>query len=395
MIVLDKYRIPIKLWFKDINDLDHGALEQAINLANMPYAFKHIAIMPDSHEGYGMPIGGVLATENVIVPNAVGVDIGCGMNAVKTSIPVEDMTYSKVKEVMERAARKIPVGMNKHQEKVEKAWMPDPTTYHLPVKSIVKDNYESARYQLGTLGGGNHFIEMQAGSDGFVWLMLHSGSRRLGLDIGTFYNNQAKAMNAKWFNTAASNVDLAFLPVDETEQVYMNYLAEMNYAMDYAFHSRKKMMVELQHAVNQVFPNVEFPDEMINISHNFASLEKHFGKKVWVHRKGAVQAMENQLGIIPGSQGTASYITRGKGNRESFMSSSHGAGRVMSRKKARNELNLQSEMSKMEGIYNNMTTQASLDEAPSAYKNIDEVMDNQKDLVDIMVKLRPLGNLKG
>lgn len=383
--------VPIKMW---LDYLEDGAELQAENLARLPFAFKHIAIMPDSHQGFGMPIGAVLATKGVIVPNAVGVDIGCGMNAVKTSIPSSDATYDKVKDVMDRVARKVPVGMNKHQQKQDKNLMPDTGSRIYPRSPIIAQEYEAARYQLGTLGGGNHFIELQAGDDGFVWLMLHSGSRHLGLSVGSHYNKLAQQLNAKYHAGVPKEWDLAFLPVDETEDAYVHYLAEMQYAMEYALASRQLMMSHFMTAVNQVFHNVEF-DGMINIPHNFASLEKHYGEKVWVHRKGATQAMAGQYGIIPGSQGTGSYIVIGKGNRESFMSCSHGAGRVMGRKDAQRRLNLAEEQAKMVGIYHNMNNQKAVDEAPGAYKDIDEVMRNQTDLVDVAVKLRPLGNLKG
>lgn len=386
------FNVPVKMW---LDEVEYSATEQIENLARLPFAYKHIAIMPDSHMGYGMPIGAVLATEDVVIPNAVGVDIGCGMNAVKTTIPVEDITYAKIKDVVELAYRKIPVGNSMHEKKQDADRMPSmrDVLYVLDAKNaVVNREYDHALKQLGTLGGGNHFVELQSGDDGYMWIMLHSGSRHLGKSIGEKYNNIAVKLNKEWHSAVPPSYQLAFLPIGEPETD--EYLVEMQYAMDYALASRKLMMERMQEAVETVFGEVDYSN-MINIHHNFANFEMHYGKNVMVHRKGAVQAYKGQLGIIPSSQGTPSYITEGLGNRESFMSSSHGAGRVMGRKDAQRRLNLDEEIARMEGIVHRIDNIKALDEAPSAYKDMDTVMANQADLVKPLVKLMPLGNLKG
>ena len=393
-IIEEEGAIPIKMW---LDYLEDGAEEQARHLARLPFAFHHIAIMPDSHQGFGMPIGGVLATKNYIVPNAVGGDIGCGMNAVKTDIKAADITYDKVKEIIEKARKLIPVGQNSREKdyKEYEDRLPKLPSFQEPL-SVEKEIPTSIR-QLGTLGGGNHFIEIQKGNYGFVWLMLHSGSRHLGQVINNSYNGKAVKWGYDKFHEIPPKWDLAPLPAStntKDDSIGVRYVREMEYAVEYAFENRKLMMELLQDSVNKVFPKTEF-SEMINIAHNFVAMESHFGEWVYVHRKGATRAYKGQLGIIPGSQGTFSYIVRGRGNPESFMSCSHGAGRKLSRNKAKEQLKLSEQQRLMEGIVHDINSQKALDEAPGAYKDIEQVMENQKDLVDIMVKLKPLGVLKG
>lgn len=376
-------KIPIKLW---LSELEEGALEQAKNIANLPFAFHHIAIMPDSHQGYGMPIGGVLAADSAIVPNAVGVDIGCGMCSLRTSI--SDIDTPGLKKILSNARKRIPVGFKHHKERQPQEWMPEPEG-QLPV---VESEYESAMFQVGTLGGGNHFIEIQKGSDGYIWLMIHSGSRNIGYTVAKFYNEKAKKMNEIWFSDAPK--DLAWFPFDSEE--YHQYKAEMDFCIDFAFSNRKLMMERLKESVSDIYPGVEFSG-FINKPHNFAAEEVHFGEQLMVHRKGATRARKGELGMIPGSQGSPSYIVRGKGNPESFESCSHGAGRVMSRNQARKTLNLQSVKQELDkkGILHAVRGKSDLDEAPGSYKDIREVMDRQIDLVDIVTELHPLGVIKG
>jgi len=386
--------IPIKLW---LDDLEDGAMEQAKHLSLLPFAFHHVSVMPDAHQGFGMPIGGVLATKDYVVPNAVGGDIGCGMNAVKTTIKVEEATYDKIKDVIECARKLIPVGFNVHNQ-IDESWINRlPSTENLPKDNCIEKEMQTSLKQLGTLGGGNHFIEIQAGSDGFIWLMLHSGSRHLGQVINNTYNGKAVKWNYDKFPEIDPKWDLAPLPIStgtEDDIIGKKYLSEMQYAVDYALANRKLMMENLQYSMKTVFPNAEF-SEMINITHNFASLENHYGEDVYIHRKGATKAFQEEMGIIPGSQGTFSYIVKGKGNPESFKSCSHGAGRKLSRNKAQKLLSLSQQKKLMEGIVNDIKNVKDLDEAPGAYKDIKTVMNNQKDLVDIVVELRPLGVLKG
>ena len=380
--------IPIKIW---AGEVEEGAMQQAYNLAALPFAYKHVALMPDVHEGFGMPIGGVLATEGAVIPNAVGVDIGCGMCAVKT--PLTTIDPKTIKRIMSDIRKHIPLGFKHHKHKQDANLMPDTTG--VVTGGIVEREFENARDQIGTLGGGNHFIEIQKGSDGMIWLMVHSGSRNIGHTVAEYYNKLAKKLNEQWdpnFNKASN---LAFFPVDTVEAEA--YISEMKYCIDFAFANRKLMMQTIEQISSDVFKGQFRELDFINIAHNYAVREKHFGKQVWVHRKGATSAREGEYGIIPGSQGTKSYIVRGKGNPESFMSCSHGAGRVMGRKQAQRTLDLNTEISRLDaqGIIHSIRSQRDLDEAPGAYKNIGEVMKNQEDLVDIVLELEPLAVIKG
>ena len=371
-----------------LDDIEEGAIKQAQNLANLPFAVKHIAIMPDSHVGYGMPIGAVLATKGVVVPNAVGVDIGCGMCAQQTSL--KEISMEKLKAVMSVIRAKIPLGFDHHTDRQDESLMPQGHENLI----VVKNQYLSALKQIGTLGGGNHFIEIQHGSDGHVWVMIHSGSRNLGLRVAEHYNKAAIQLNEKYFSVVPKNWELAFLPV-ETQEAHL-YMSEMKYCVEFALANRKLMMSRIMEAFREVMGEIEI-GELINKSHNFAAWEHHFGENVLVHRKGATRAYEGELGMIPGSMGTKSYIVRGLGNPESLMSCSHGAGRKMGRKQASRELNLDLEIERMNAqrIVHGLRGKNDLDEAPGAYKDIETVMGNQKDLVDIVVELKPLGGIKG
>lgn len=388
--VINTEKKPIKLWLDDIED---GALEQSKNIANLPFTFKHIAIMPDSHQGYGMPIGGVLATKDVIIPNAVGVDIGCGMCAIKTSLT--DIDIETLKKIMSAIRKTIPLGFNKHKEKQDIDLMPNVDNLYSKIEnSIIKREFKNAQKSLGTLGGGNHFIEIQKGNDSNIWIMIHSGSRNLGKQVAEHYNKLAIKLNKKWHSSIPKEWQLAFLPIDSEEG--QSYLREMQYCVDYALANRKLMMDRIKNIISNIFIQIEF-DNMINIAHNYATMEHHFNKNVMIHRKGATKAYKNQIGIIPGSQGTSSYIVKGKGNIESFMSCSHGAGRMMSRKKARENLNIGLEKNKLDSmnIIHSIRSEKDLDEAPGAYKDISIVMNNQLDLVDIEIELKPLAVIKG
>lgn len=382
MKYFDSEKVIIKSW---CNNPEDGCIEQAKNLANLPFIFKQVCLMPDTHQGYGMPIGGVIACENVVIPNAVGVDIGCGMLAVRTSL--EEIDTEILKKIMGTIRETIPVGFNKHKKPGPPGWMPKADILN---GGICNNQHEAARKQLGTLGGGNHFIEIQKGSDGFIWFMIHSGSRNLGYRVAKHYNDMAIKLNEKWFSEVPKAHELAFLPISEAG----DYLKEMNYCLEFAKENRNIMALWIMDAFAEHLGKVEFDNE-INIHHNYAAIENHFGKNVWVHRKGATSAREGQLGIIPGSQGTSSYIVKGKGNKDSFQSCSHGAGRQMGRKQAQRELNLIKERKKLEGIIHSVRSEKDLDESPGAYKDIDIVMKEQSDLVDIVVKLEPLGVIKG
>jgi len=387
--IINTENIPIKLW---LNDVEEDALKQAQNLANLPFAFRHIALMPDTHVGYGMPIGGVLATNNVIIPNAVGVDIGCGMCAVKTNVNVDGISREQLIKIMDGIRQLVPLGFNRHKERQDESLMPQ--GFRVDEMVVVKREYQAALKQLGTLGGGNHFIEMQRSDEGFLWIMVHSGSRNFGLQVAEYYNKKAKKLNQIYNSTVDPKADLAFLPF-ETDDAHL-YYKEMQYCTQFAFANRKLMMERIQHVISSVLSAVIY-EPIINIAHNYAVWEEHFGEKVIVHRKGATSAKLGEIGIIPGSQGTKSYIVEGLGNPESFMSCSHGAGRVMGRKAAIRNLDLETEKRKLDelGIIHSIRNKSDLEEASSCYKDIAQVMELQKDLVKIKTELSPLAVVKG
>ena len=326
--VIDSENIPIKLWLKK-EQMDEGALQQARNLANLPFAFKHIAIMPDTHQGYGMPIGAVLATKGVIIPNAVGVDIGCGMCSLRTTLTAIDT--DALKEIVQRIRATVPVGFAHHATAQDERLMPE-RKGHLP---IVEQEYNNALYQIGTLGSGNHFIEIQQGSDGYIWIMVHSGSRNLGFTVANHYHQIARQLNATDGQTLTT--DLAYIP--QSSEYFELYSNEMNYCLAFALANRTLIMERVKTAFKQVLPEVEFAD-FINKPHNFAAEEEHFGETVIVHRKGATRARKGEWGMIPGSQGTRSFLVTGKGEAQSFNSCAHGAGRIMSRAQARKTLDV-------------------------------------------------------
>jgi len=387
-------RVPIKIW-ANYDALDKTCIEQITNTSKLPFVFKHVCLMPDGHGGYGMPIGGVIACDKVVIPNAVGVDIGCGMCAVKTSLKLSDVG-SYLNTIVRKIKKVIPVGFEHHKEHQNETLMPSVSEYDM--EKIVSEQYQSATHQLGTLGGGNHFIEIQKDEEDCIWIMVHSGSRNLGYKVAQHYNNVAKKLNEKWHVSVPSKYDLAFLPRDSEEG--QMYLQEMNYCLGFALSNRRLMMdriIDSFHTVLNSSKTIAYSTDMINIHHNYAQMEHHFGKNVMVHRKGATNAKKGQLGIIPGSQGTASYIVKGLGNPESFESCSHGAGRAMGRKDAKRRLNLADEMKTLndQGIIHSVSCIDNLDEAPSAYKDIEDVMERQKDLVEIVVKLKPLAVIKG
>lgn len=391
MKIINTGKIPVKMWLENV---EGAAMEQIKNLADLPFAFHHVAIMPDAHCGYGMPIGGVLATKGVVIPNAVGVDIGCGMSAVKTSIRADEIEKEELKKIMGLIRDVVPVGFNHHAQKQDEDLMP--TGIGADGSSLVFHlEYYRALYQLGTLGGGNHFIEFQKDNEGYVWVMIHSGSRNLGKRVADHYNRIAVELNERYFHflVVPKEWQLAFLPVDAQEGI--DYMIEMNYCVNFALANRDLMMTRIIEVMQDILPQFSV-DPMFNIAHNYAAIEHHFGSDVMIHRKGATLAREGTIGIIPGSQGTKSYIVRGKGNADSFTSCSHGAGRVMGRKEAQRKLSLEEEIKKLDdqNIVHSVRSVEDLDEASGAYKSIDEVMHNQADLVDIVYELSPIAVIK-
>lgn len=386
-------KVPIKMW---LDDIEEGALEQAKNLSNLPFIYKHIAIMPDSHQGYGMPIGGVIATENVVIPNAVGVDIGCGMCAVKTPWTTDDINTDTIKKIMGKIREAVPVGFNHHKTMQDCTLMPGTPILRDENYKICSNEYINACTQIGTLGGGNHFIEIQKDKDRNIWIMIHSGSRNIGLKVAKYYNDMAISLNEQWHSGVPKKWELAFLPVED--DFGQAYLKEMQYCVDFALANRKLMMDRIANIFDETVKWKKIDKSgMINIAHNYATMENHFGKNVMVHRKGATLARTDTIGIIPGSQGSKSYIVKGKGNADSFTSCSHGAGRKMGRKEAQKSLVLADEQKKLDdqGIIHSIRGTKDLDEAAGAYKDIDTVMKNQEDLVEILVELSPIAVIKG
>ena len=381
---------PVKVWAKTV---DPHAWKEIDNLSRLPFIYHHLAFMPDVHGGMGMPIGGVLASKKVVVPNAVGVDIGCGMCAVKTNLKADEISRDVIrKEIMSGIRARIPLGMDHHKDLQDEAFMPQ--GHDIDKLHVVSKQYVSARRQVGTLGGGNHFIELQKDDEGYLWIMLHSGSRNLGKQVGDYYNKVAKELNAMYHTAVDPSWQMHFLPLGCKE--FTAYWKEMSYCVDFALCNRQLMMERIKEIIADTIPEVEF-EPMINIAHNYAAWEHHYGEDVIVHRKGAVRARAGEVGIIPGSQGTSSYIVEGLGCPESFMSSSHGAGRLMSRTEAIKTLSLKKEIEMLDnkGIIHGIRSQNHLDEAASAYKNIDEVMANQQDLVKILTRLSPIAVVKG
>lgn len=381
-------KIPLKLW---LDDLDPEALAQARNLANLPCAFHHVAIMADAHVGYGMPIGGVLATADAVIPNGVGVDIGCGMCVVKTGLHAIDTPT--LHQILLALRQTVPLGFNHHKKPKPLAVMPDTTSFagDLPV---VDQEFSHALYQIGTLGGGNHFIEIQHGSDNHIYLMVHSGSRNLGYKVASHYNQLAVQLAAKTKDAVPKAWQLAMLPLASVAG--QQYLAEMRYCVAFARANRAEIMAAFQEIVADATGCTQF-EQALDVAHNYAAEERHFSRLVWVHRKGATRAKSGEYGIIPGSQGSLSYIVRGLGNPESFMSCSHGAGRVLGRKQAQRVLDLQEEVAKLNArhVLHSLRRRSDLEEAPGAYKDIARVIDNQRDLIEVVVELRPLAVLKG
>lgn len=381
---------PVKIW---ANSVDAKAMQQIENLTTLPFLFHHLAIMPDVHAGMGMPIGGVLACKDVVIPNAVGVDIGCGMCAVKSNYKVTDISQDVLrKKIMNGIRQRIPLGMAHHTQPQPETCLPN--GHEVERMEVVKRRQSAIVYEVGTLGGGNHFIELQKDEEGNLWVMLHSGSRNLGKLVCEHYNKLAQQLNARWHTVVDEKLRLPFLPVGSVE--FKNYWAEMQYCIDFALCNRSLMMQRIQEVITDALPGIAF-EPMINIAHNYAAWENHYRQNVIVHRKGATLAREGMVGIIPGSQGTASYIVEGLGNAASFNSCSHGAGRVLSRTAAIASLDLQAEVVQLEakGIVHAIRSQDDMQEATGAYKDIEEVIANQTDLIKVKTKLLPIAVIKG
>jgi tRNA-splicing ligase RtcB len=383
------FTVPIKSWLPP-EEIEPGAFEQLRNTAGHPEAAAHIAVMPDCHVGFGVTIGSVFPTANAVLPNAVGVDIGCGMCAVNTGVIYDRERMNK--EFWRRwsgdVARNVPTGFNTHRSAQELGSLDRPLRA-AALQPLLKTK---AATQLGTLGGGNHFLEAQVDENDTIWLMVHSGSRNTGLRIAKHYDELAKEITARRGLTVGQGLES--LPLDD--QTGQDYLIDMAWATDFALESRKRMTAQLLRSFDPLLEIdlSEGSERFINIHHNFAAEEEHDGRVVTVHRKGATSAAAGQLGIIPGSMGAPSYIVRGTGNPESLRSCSHGAGRAMGRNVARKQISEAEFRRSLEGTYSKPST-SYIDEAPSAYKNIDLVIARQLDLIEIVHKLTPIITVKG
>ena len=385
----------IRAWTKNV-PFEDEAQSQIRKLAGLPFIHKWVAVMPDVHVGRGATVGSVIPTVGAIIPAAVGVDIGCGMMAQKTSLKASDLPDS-LKKIRAQIERDIPVGFDYHKNRVpvacEKAWENLEKGYN---QMMEKHPFigESKRYkQLGTLGGGNHFIELCLDENQNVWIMLHSGSRGVGNNIGRYFIDLAKKEMERWF-IHLPDKDMAYFP--EGSRFFEDYVEAVSWAQDFARVNREIMMKAVINGLShdRELPPFLLEDTAVNCHHNYVELEHHFGKNVYVTRKGAVRARRGDLGIIPGSMGACSFIVEGLGNEDSFHSCSHGAGRVMSRTKAKKVITLEEHKRATKGVECRKDTGV-LDESPKAYKDIDSVMKAQSDLVRIKYTLKQIVCVKG
>jgi tRNA-splicing ligase RtcB len=405
----DGAKVPIKAWVGtkavddghprsisvvDGPDIEDSALVQLKNLARLPFWHKNgIAVMPDVHWGNGASVGSVLASRSAVIPSAVGVDIGCGMVAIRLSLTANDLPDS-LAPIRGQIERDIPNGHHSHREEKAREMYQRGATVMDDIPMCVDElipNYYNVSGQLGTLGGGNHFIELCLDEQDRVWVMLHSGSRGIGNKIGKTFIDKAKELCARW-HVDLPDGELAFLPKGDV--LFDEYVEAVDWAQRYAFKNRELMLEAVLAGLRRYLPEFTITDEAINCHHNYISQENHFGENLWVTRKGAVSAREGQLGIIPGSMGQKSYIVRGKGNEQSYCSCSHGAGRNYSRTAARKKFSLQDLVEQTKGV-ECRKDDAVLDEIPGAYKPLDMVMANQADLVEVVHTLRAVLCVKG
>ncbi len=396
---LHKGLVPVHIY---TDDIDHSAIQQLLNISNLPIVHPHVAAMPDVHAGIGATVGSVIPTRGAIIPAAVGVDIGCGMNAVRTTLVASQLpdNLARVRSAIETL---VPVGFEQHPfDKVRgsaHARVGRPLNDRLDLivarhKGIMKMQHKFAQTwicQLGTLGGGNHFIELCIDEEQRVWIMLHSGSRGIGNVIGRYFISAARKEMMR-HKVNLPDRDLSYF--SEGSELFDDYVEAVDWAQDYAMLNRREMMRRVVAALEPHVPPFKLDGEAINCHHNYVAQESHFGHKLYVTRKGAISAREGELGIIPGSMGARSYIVHGKGNEESFCSCSHGAGRRMSRSEAKRKFNRFNLAEQTQGIECRKDGGV-VDEIPAAYKDIDQVMAHQSDLVEIVHTLKQVVCVKG
>jgi len=396
---LNTGKVPVNIWTQDIAP---EAIAQLLNVANLPIIHRSIAAMPDVHVGIGATVGSVIPTKSAIIPSAVGVDIGCGMNAVRLSLKAEDLpdNLAKLRSAIESA---VPVGFDQHEwSKVQgsqqartgrklKQRLDQLAQKHPSLIKMQRQFEHTWLCQLGTLGGGNHFIELCIDENKNVWIMLHSGSRGIGNVMGRYFIAAAQK-DMERHHIHLPDKDLGYL--SEGSALFNDYVEAVEWAQDYALMNRSEMMRLIIEAIQPRLPSFKLAEEAINCHHNYVSQETHFGERLFITRKGAISARQGELGIIPGSMGVKSYIVRGLGNPDSYCSCSHGAGRRMSRLEAKRRFNRFDLIAQTEGVECRKDGKV-IDEIPAAYKNIDEVMQNQTDLVEIVYTLKQVLCVKG
>ncbi len=401
-ITLNKGRVPVKIWTSDV---EHEAIQQLLNVAQLPIIHGHIAAMPDVHAGIGATVGSVIPTKAAIIPAAVGVDIGCGMNAVRLSIKAGELPDNlyRVRSAIEAA---VPVGFSMHDAgkvkgsqhartaRVLDQRLDNIVAKHPALMKMQKRFNDTWVCQLGTLGGGNHFIELCIDQEQFVWVMLHSGSRGTGNIMGRYFIEAARK-DMRRHKQNLPDADLAYFA--EGSEWFDDYVEAVDWAQDYAFLNRREMMRLVLEVLQRELPGInawKVAGEAINCHHNYVSRESHFGENLFVTRKGAISAREGEMGIIPGSMGAKSYIVRGLGNADSLCSCSHGAGRRMSRSAAKRKFSRADLEAQTAGVECRKDGGV-IDEIPAAYKDIDAVMANQADLVEVVHTLKQVVCVKG
>lgn len=392
---LNKGRVPIKIYTDDVED---QALQQLINISMLDIVYGHVAAMPDVHAGIGATVGSVIPTRAAIIPAAVGVDIGCGMNALRLSLTAKELP-DNLKPLRHAIEDVIPVGFAMHKTRQARhstvqgllGGLDRIIQKHPGIAKMVKQYHNTWQQQLATLGGGNHFIELCLDENDEVWIMLHSGSRGIGNAIGRYFIEKAKKDMQRHLANLPDK-DLAYF--SEGSDLFDDYVHAVHWAQDYAMENRREMMRLVLEAIKGHLPPFTISKEAINCHHNYVAIEEHFGESLYVTRKGAIRAGQDDLGIIPGSMGARSYIIRGKGNAASLSSCAHGAGRSMSRTKAKKTFNKHDLIQQTAGV-ECRKDKSVIDEIPGAYKDIDKVMAQQDDLVEILHTLKQLVCVKG
>jgi tRNA-splicing ligase RtcB len=393
--VLTSGRVPVKIWTDEVDDRSR---EQLSNIASLPFIHHHVAAMPDVHLGIGATIGSVIATHKAIIPAAVGVDLGCGMVAARLSLTANEIDEKALQKVFDQISRDVPVGRAQHRD--ERVLVDAAKPFELGLKSLTDRHPELLKAfgkfskwtnQMGTLGGGNHFIEVCLDETNQVWVMLHSGSRGIGNAIASYFIALARKDMERWMIQLPDR-DLAYFP--EGSEHFADYVEAVHWAQDYAMQNRTSMLELVLTALQRHLPPFTVTTEAVNCHHNYVAQEHHYGENVWVTRKGAIRARAGDLGIVPGSMGARSFIVRGLGNPESFCSSAHGAGRKMSRTAAEKQFTVADMVAQTQGVICRKDKDV-IDEIPGAYKDIDQVMANQADLTEILHTLKQVVCVKG